>query len=56
MPAGMTWARYLTFAASALGSMMLGASVVHNYYKPKMVSDSTILMCYIVYNRNWTEL
>ena len=38
MPAGMTWSRYLKFAVSALASMLLGASVVHNYYKPKLVS------------------
>ena len=41
MPAGMTWMRYLTFAASALASMFLGASVVHSYYKPNLVSEYT---------------
>jgi len=36
MPAGMNWGQYLTFAASAIASMLLGASLVHNYYKPSL--------------------
>lgn len=39
MPAGMSWGRYMTFAASAIASMLLGASLVHSYYKPDLVSS-----------------
>lgn len=42
MPAGLSWARYLTFTVSALASMSLGASIVHNYYKPNLVSSQHI--------------
>lgn len=37
MPFGMSWGHYLTFTSAALGSMFLGASVVHHYYKPNLV-------------------
>ena len=38
MPYQMSWGYFLSFAGSALVSVFLGASVVHNYYKPSVVS------------------
>lgn len=38
MPAGMSWSRYLAFLSMATGSTLLGAGVVHNIYKPNLVS------------------
>lgn len=40
MPAGLSWPRYLAFLTVSMGSMLAGASLVHNYYKPSLVSRS----------------
>ena len=45
MPFGMSWSRYLIFTSAALGSMFLGASVVHHFYKPNLVLQLSVLMC-----------
>lgn len=42
MPGALSWSQYLLFSAAALTSMLLGASVVHNIYKPNLVSTGTI--------------
>lgn len=34
MPAGVSWGSYLSFTASAMISMLAGAQLVHQYYKP----------------------
>ena len=52
MPAGMAWSRYLTFAASALIATLLGASAVHNIYKPNLVCVCVCMymcMCMLMY-------
>lgn len=38
MPAGVTWSKYLKFLGASLLSMFAGATVVHNYFKPSLVS------------------
>lgn len=34
MPAGVPWPAYLRFVAAASLSMMFGAQIVHNIYRP----------------------
>jgi hypothetical protein len=34
MPAGVSWPQYLKFFAASMVSMLLGAQVVHVYYRP----------------------
>lgn len=34
MPAGVSWGNYLSFTAFAMISMLAGAQLVHQYYKP----------------------
>lgn len=34
MPVGVSWARYLSFTAAAMLSMLAGSQVVHQYYRP----------------------
>ncbi|XP_041977287.1 protein brawnin [Aricia agestis] len=34
MPAGVSWPRYLTFAAAAFASMITGSQIVHLHYRP----------------------
>ncbi|XP_022210465.1 protein BRAWNIN [Drosophila obscura] len=34
MPAGVSWAQYSKFLASAMLAMMAGSQAVHLYYKP----------------------
>lgn len=42
MPAGVSWGRYITFAITAMLSMMAGSQVVHIYYKPLSDLDKYI--------------
>lgn len=42
MPAGVSWARYLTFTFAALGTMALGAQTVHMIYKPLQDFDQYV--------------
>ncbi|RDD43154.1 Uncharacterized protein C12orf73-like protein [Trichoplax sp. H2] len=37
MPANVTWSRYILTITASVVSMLAGASVVHNYYKPNLV-------------------
>lgn len=37
MPAGMPWGSYLKVLTASILSMLAGAAVVHNYYKPDLV-------------------
>lgn len=34
MPAGVSWGQYLKFMSGALVTMLVGAQLVHMYYKP----------------------
>lgn len=34
MPAGVSWPKYLKFFTAAMLSMLAGAQMVHQYYKP----------------------
>ncbi|XP_020660092.1 ubiquinol-cytochrome c reductase complex assembly factor 6 [Pogona vitticeps] len=36
MPAGLSWGRYLTMLSAALLTMLAGAQVVHQYYRPDL--------------------
>ncbi len=47
MPGGMSWPSYLTFASTAILTMLLGASVVHNIYKPDLVSSKHLLKVWL---------
>lgn len=38
MPAGVSWPRYLRMFAASVLSMFAGAQVVHQYYRPDLVS------------------
>jgi hypothetical protein len=37
MPAGMPWGSYIKVVTASMISMLAGAAVVHNYYKPNLV-------------------
>lgn len=36
MPAGVTWPQYLKMLSATLVSMLAGAEVVHQYYRPDL--------------------
>ena len=36
MPAGMAWGSYIKVVTASMISMLAGAAVVHNYYKPNL--------------------
>ncbi|KAM6973063.1 ubiquinol-cytochrome-c reductase complex assembly factor 6 [Aplochiton taeniatus] len=36
MPAGVSWPRYIRMFAASLLSMLAGAEVVHQYYRPDL--------------------
>ncbi|CDQ96555.1 unnamed protein product, partial [Oncorhynchus mykiss] len=38
MPAGVSWPRYLRMFGASVLSMFVGAEVVHQYYRPDLVS------------------
>lgn len=57
MPAGISWSRYLTFLTASMLSMFAGASVVHNYFKPNLVSTWLIpFYCYKIWPSPYTIL
>ena len=44
----MSWGYYLSFTGAALVSLLLGASAVHNYYKPSVVSPEYLNVAVIL--------
>lgn len=42
MPAGVSWAKYITFSTAAFLSMMAGSQTVHYYYNPLKDLDAYI--------------
>jgi hypothetical protein len=41
MPGGLSWQQYIVFSISAITTMFIGASIVHNTYKPNLTIPST---------------
>eukprot|EP00035_Acanthoeca_spectabilis_P009496 m.168207 g.168207 ORF g.168207 m.168207 type:complete len:67 (-) comp14742_c0_seq1:98-298(-) len=41
MPFGVSWGKYLGTVAVSLGSMLAGASVVHEIFKPDLTVPNT---------------
>ncbi|KAG8578351.1 hypothetical protein GDO81_010461 [Engystomops pustulosus] len=41
MPAGVTWPQYLKMLSATIVSMLAGAEVVHQYYKPDLSVPET---------------
>jgi hypothetical protein len=44
MPAGMPWGSYLKVFTASMISMLAGATMVHNYYKPNLVIYYTVVL------------
>uniref|UniRef100_A0A1A9W1X0 Uncharacterized protein n=1 Tax=Glossina brevipalpis TaxID=37001 RepID=A0A1A9W1X0_9MUSC len=42
MPAGVSWGSYMKYMSCALISMLVGAQIVHMYYKPLADLDKYI--------------
>jgi hypothetical protein len=58
MPGGLSWQQYIVFSISAITTMFIGASIVHNIYKPNLVCYCYVklLTCVYIINRQFLVL